>query len=595
MRKILYLFAFISHTIYAQTYTDYLGAGHNSGITVTTSNNKSGTSASKTIDGSGLNDSLFDASRFIAQATFGAKPAYISQVKNMGYVNWINDQFTKPPTYMRPKMDLIWDTIFARRISEGELEEDIFGPYALHFNYAFWQNNMNNQDLLRQRVAEALSEIVVISINSNLGDWGEALCSYYDMLLDESFGNYKNLLTKVSLHPAMGYYLSHYTNPKTNTQLKIRPDENYAREIMQLFTIGLYELNNDGTQKLDGNNNPIPTYDNVDIKEMAKVFTGLGAGALEDWVWWQVNDTFDLDIYAAVKTVPMKMYEYQHEPGKKYLLKTDSISAGQTGMQDINQAINFLFNHPNTGPFVSKKLIQRLVKSNPTPAYVNRVATVFNGGSGNPRGDMKAVIKAILLDPEARTRAAMNQIDAGMLRPPFLRSIHYARSMNLTQPQGRFWHNGYNLLDGLGQHVLAAPTVFNFYPPDYQPVGEIADNDLVAPEFKLHNSSKSINYLNNLYAWNMWDAVMYSWEGEENVPVVRLDMAWLETMADDPERMINELDKLLTHGQLTDQTREVMRNAMRQIKWPWDQEWRIYRPRLLVYLFMISPDYTILK
>lgn len=599
MKLYLYLLLLPVISLSAQNYTDYLGSGHSAGITVTASSSKTGVQGLQSlVNGKGLDDSLFDASRFLAQASFGAKIDYITQVKNMGFEPWIDDQFTKPASLIRPKLDTIWNMLYNLYISNGIPEEDIYGPAAVHFNYAYWDNNLKNADLLRHRVAEALSEILVISYNSDLEGSAIALSSYYDMLLQNSFGNYKDLLMAVTKHPAMGYYLSHFQNRKTNVAENTRPDENYAREIMQLFTIGLVELNNDGTPKTDNQGNQIPTYDNEDIRQMAKIFTGFGSAGVEPWVDWYIgsNDTFYVDFYASRKDIPMKMYNNWHEPGEKIILKQLTIPSGQNGMQDVDQAVDFLFNHPNIGPFISKKLIQRLVKSNPSPAYVDRVATVFNGGAGNPRGDMKALIKAILLDPEARTRAGMERPDAGILRPPFLRMLHLMRTLDLQQPQNRFLHNGYSIIEDVGQHVMASPTVFNFYPPDYAPIGEISDGGLVAPEFKLHNSSKSIKYLNSIFGTSFWGTAFWSWDGDY-IPNPTVNYTHYISIAEDVERMLREADILYTHGQMTDGTKAIIRQALKDMYWNWNNnyEWKHYRAGLLIYLTMISPDYNILK
>jgi len=601
---------------YAQQYQDYIGAGHNSGVSVTSSSNTGGTSANKTVDGSGLNAKVMDASRFLGQSTFGANMSSINQALIMGKEAWINDQFTKVPQNILPAMNNIWSQIYA-------LDPETFGPYALHFNYAWWQINMTNQDLLRQRVAYSLSQILVTSINSDLRDWAESLSSYYDIFINNAFGNYKDILLQVAKHPAMGYYLSHLNNPKTDLENNIRPDENFAREIMQLFTIGLYQLNQDGTRILDGNGNPIPTYDNDDIKEMAKIFTGLYGGAVlpcpdvplppqcicynsnnpsfcdtlsMTCCWWPSAPEFGTGIYVLDKTAPMIMSNDNHEPGPKVMPDGTIIHLPNNGMGEVDAAVNYLFNHPNTAPFVSYRLIQRLVKSNPSPAYVGRVAAKFANNGQGVRGDMKAVISAILLDQEATSEAAYPDPAGGKLREPFIRYTHISRAFPTASDQNRYWNNGYGYLDATRQHVMASPTVFNFYLPDFQPVGEIGNSGLVAPEFKLHNTATSVGYINTVHAWTFWNSLMYSWEGSETFD----DGVWLltndlEANCDDTESLINHLDILLTHGQLSDETRQVMRSVLNPLYWTWDTDWRNWRTRLAIYLFMISPDYNCVK
>ncbi|MBK9736220.1 MAG: DUF1800 family protein [Saprospiraceae bacterium] len=382
--------------ISAQQYNDYIGAGHNIGITVTASSTQGSSTPQKTLDGSGLDAPLFDASRFLGQSTFGANLELIEDVRDLGMEPWIDDQFTKTPQTLLPLVNTIWAEIYA-------LDNEAYGPWAVHFNYAWWQRNMTNNDLLRQRVAYSLSQILVTSINSDLREWAEALASYYDIFISESFGNYKDILLKVTKHPAMGYYLSHLNNPAEDLPNNIHPDENYAREIMQLFTIGLYKLNPDGTKMLDGNGNPIPTYTNTDIKQLARVFTGMSGSVTLPMMYCPTVPEFGTDMYCTNKTQPMKMFGWAHQTGSKtflgHTITGSSFYTDATAMAEVDDAVNFLFNHANTPPFVSYRLIQRLVTSNPSPAYVGRVSAAFINNGQGVRGDMKSIIKAILLDP----------------------------------------------------------------------------------------------------------------------------------------------------------------------------------------------------
>lgn len=580
--------------VIAQQYKDYIGAGNNIGITVTASSSTGASTPAKTLDGSGLDAATYDASRFLGQATFGADIELINDVKEMGYEAWINDQFTKSPQTILPVMNTIWDEIY-------ELDNNTFGPYALHFNYAWWQTNMTNQDLLRQRTAFALSQILVTSINSDLRDWADCLSSYYDIFVTNAFGNYKDIMLQVTKHPAMGYYLSHLNNPREDTENNIHPDENYAREIMQLFSIGLHQLNPNGTKVTDGNGNPVPTYNNNDIKELAKVFTGLGGGATLDMMYCPDQPEFGTSMYCLDKTVPMIMFAWAHEPGPKtflgHTIPGSTTYTNATAMAEVENAVDFLFNHPNTGPFVSYRLIQRLVTSNPSPEYVGRVAAIFANNGSNVRGDMKAVIKAILLDEEARSQEAYLNPNSGKLREPMLRYTHISRAIPTDSHRDRYWNNGYNYLDATRQHVMASPSVFNFYGPDYQPVGDWSALDLVGPEFKIHNTATSIGYINSVHGWTLWNSLMYSWQGTETSP----DGVWLllnelESVANDSETLINELDKLFTHGQLSDETRQVMRNALNPMQTPWEQASpNGVRVKLALYLMMISPDYNCSK
>jgi uncharacterized protein (DUF1800 family) len=590
--RYFYLCLYIPMTViaYGQQYEDFLGAGQDMGVTITTSHNHGTATGNKTMNGDGMNAKLFEASRFLAQASLGANMATIEYVSDIGFGAWIDEQCALPVTSLSATMDQEFAEALALYVQNGGNANDYYGPWALHFNYAWWDMTITRPDILRQRVALALSEILVISINSDLEGRGEALVNFYDLFLNHAFGNYKNLLKDVALHTAMGYYLSHLDNPKSIPAENIHPDENFAREIMQLFTIGLYMLNNNGTNQIDQNGNFIPTYDNNDIKELAKVFTGLGAGAVAPWVDWTNEPYFGLGAWGADMTVPMVMYEQWHEPGQKTLLGSYTIPSGQSGMQDINQAIDFLFNHQNVGPFISYRLIQRLVKSNPTPAYVGRVAAKFNNNGFGERGDLKAVIKAILLDPEARECSWQMHPENGKLKEPIVRYTHATRAFPLDSPNDNYWNNGFSFLEASDQHPLASPTVFNFFLPDYQPNGALADNDLMGPEFQIHNSQTSIAYINQVNQWIVWHSLWWSWEDGD--PAVEIDRSQLEPLAEYPEELINHLDIILTHGMLSDHTRNVIRQAMEGLVWG---DYLHDRTEMAIYLMLISPDYAILK
>ncbi len=599
----------------SQLYNDYLGGGHNKGVLITSSNQVSGTSADNTFNGKGLNADDMAASRFLSQATLGADRLEIEKVVRLGLEAWIDDQFSKPPSLMLPQLYAVMDEI-------RKTNPNTYGPAAIHFNYAWWQTNLTNEDYLRQKMAYALSQILVVSANSELENAGDWMASYYDIFVDRAFDNYRNILLDVARHPAMGYYLSHLNNPKTDTIANIRPDENFAREVMQLFSIGLYQLNLDGSHKKDANGQDIPTYDNKDIKAMAKIFTGL-YGVIRpcpdeilppecicydsnnpDYCdtlsmtccWWPKESEFGHNIYVLDGTKMMLMSDKDHEPGPKRMPDGSIIEIPRNGMAEVEAAIDFLYNHPNTGPFIAYRLIQRFVKSNPTPAYVARVATVFNDNGNGVRGDMKAVTKAILLDEEAWEETNYFENAPGKLREPFLRYVHMSRAFPKKADQKHYWNTGYYLRQVVRQHVLASPSVFNFYLPDYQPAGEITTAELVAPEFKLHNTATSVGYI-NLIHYGVFGSLLQSWEGSypDNPDEVYLDLEALENISNDAESLINELDLLLTHGQLTDETRQILRQALDPIYWNFDSQYKYYRARLAIFLIMISPDYNCIK
>jgi len=615
-----YLFTFLIaissiSIVTAQDYTDYIGAGHSEGITVISSSEEVGSEAFKTIDGAGMNSRLFETGRFLSQATMGADLDLINIVKNMDYGVWIDQQITEPVTYLQSEVEDIWEEYLDTLESRGyEDPQDAFGPAMPELTSAWWHNNMVASDLIRQKVAFALSEMFVISSNSDLGGEAIAMAHYYDKLLDGAFGNYKDILSEISLHAAMGYYLSHFNNPKAVPEENLHPDENYAREIMQLFSIGLYELNNDGTHQLDNDGNSIPTYDNADIKEMAKIFTGLGPGGINENVWWTDEPYFGLGIFGIDWTVPMAMYEDFHEPGIKVILKNDTIPANQLGLDDIDEAINVLFNHQNVPPFVSYRLIQRLVKSNPTPNYVERIANVFIDNGNGVRGDMAAIIKSILLDEEARNGEYMFEQHSSRLREPLVRHMQITKGLEIVEePGGRYWHN-FDYDNSLKQQILFAPTVFNFFLPNHQPVGDIANSGLVSPEFKIHDTSSSINYFNAAYRWTRdWGELINSGRYFYNSDLVNddgsiggwdmygfgetyIDYEAYTDLADTPELLINELDKVLTHGQLSDEVRQSLRDNLPNISWDgYEYGWERERVRTAIYLITVSPDFAVIR
>jgi len=599
-RLLLYTFLITSTFALSQEYTDYLGAGHSNGITVTSSSQQSRTdwvetaAAENTINGKGLDARLLETSRFLAQATFGTKRDYIETVAQGTFEDWIDNQFEINSPSIGEQTQVIYDQALNMFIANGGDPEDYFGPYSLHFQYAWWQANINNEDLLRQRIALALSEIFVISWNSNIADYGVGLGDYYDVLKDNAFGNFRDLLLDITLHPMMGGYLSHYNNPRSFPDQNIHPDENYAREIMQLFSIGLHELNQDGTYQLDENGDRIPTYDNDDIKEFAKIFTGLGASEVMENPWG-VTAEFGVEFYFAKKDIPLTMYEAWHQPGQKHLLNGLTVPSGQSGMQDINTAIDNLFNHQNVAPFIALRLIQQLVKSNPSPNYISRVSQAFNNTNG-VRGDMKAVIKAILLDEEARNCSWVNNPSSGKLIEPMLRYFNVTRQVDLDNDTGIYWNTGWAFFEATKQLPLGAPHVFNFYPPDYVPNNEFAAENLLGPEFKIHNSASSLAYINEVNFWTFpeYVPVLNTWDlGIEDTP---LDYESLKYYAKDSEVLVNELDKIFTRGQLSNETKQIIVEAVDPLIGDNESvDFMHYRVKMALYLILISPDYAILK
>jgi uncharacterized protein (DUF1800 family) len=617
MKQSLFILLLVpSSLLQAQVYNDYIGAGHSNGITVTTSNNALLSDGIHTIDGLGLNTHLTEASRLLSQASFGADWETIESVATMGPENWINYQLSLPPMSYLDTTWMIWNHFVEEYVDYWGQEEIVGNPNIMpgfiYFRQAWWNNTMKGEDQLRQRVAFALSEILVISEKSQLEANGLGIADYYDMLYHNAFGNYRDILDSVTLHPAMGSYLSHLNNEKTDVINNIRPDQNYAREIMQLFTIGLDMLNEDGTLQLDGEGNALPTYDNTDIEELSKIFTGLGPAEYwnqwEDWsgipVFWNdnLNTVPNINLF-----LPMQMFQQWHEPGPKYIVNGGVIPAGQTGMEDIEDALNHLFDHPNVAPFISIRLIQRLVKSNPTPEYVSRVAAVFNDNGEGVKGDLKAVIKAILLDPEARNCDWIDMNDSGKMREPLMEYTGFMRAFNAANESGKLWNLGLIWENLIHQSPMSAPSVFNFFQPSYSPPGPIENAGLVAPEFQTLTHSASINFVNLLYAWLVVDAGYMEASSQPNelipgIPEFTYNNIAIEdrvfpdfsdeiALADDGAALMDRLDILLTAGNMSAATKTNIRNTISTMAL-FDNS---VAARMAIFLTLLSPDYVIQK
>ena len=531
-----------------------------------------------------------EASRFLAQATLGADLTLIQAVAAMGIEPWIDDQFTLPQSQLL-------DYLYAELYDEAEIGNS--SPWRELFRYALWQTTLYGQDLLRQRVALALSEIFVISTETDaIYGVANGAADWYDMLLRNAFGNFRDLLQDVTLHPLMGSFLSHAGNRKTDLSENRFPDENYAREIMQLFTIGLFLLNDDGSLILDGNNEPIPTYDNSHITEFAKIFTGLQYDFDGDpHVWWVPDfNSGWLNPYTAVR--PLKMWDEEHEPGSKTLLNGYVVPNGQTGMEDVNEALDHLFNHPNVGPFIGKQLIQRLVKSNPSAGYIGRVTAVFNDNGSGVRGDMQAVIKAILLDDEARNPVHITDPTHGKLREPFFRFTQMVRAFHFSNPQGKFWDAGWGVESELRQYMFNAPSVFNFFSPGYSPPGALSANGLAGPEFQLMNSYTAISVINFWYSRLEWGYVIdlpdasteikgQTYDLDQPQP----DLSYEVTLVNDIPSLIDYLDVVLTSGTLSPEMRTILETAVSG--YDTDGAAAIDVVNFAIFLFMSCPEYAV--
>jgi uncharacterized protein (DUF1800 family) len=581
-----------------QTYLDYVGGGHSEDILISASSSFSdpewtdNSSPDQTINGEGLAGREAEAARFFYQAALGGTQKQIEELAvTLDFEEWIDLQIELPQTNF---LSLTRQTY----LSAKQRYEDVNGSSSeytyneVHFQFAWWQAALAKKDLLRQRVAFALSEIFVISTDSDIRNDGDGPASYYSMLMSNSFGNYRDLIEDVTFHPAMGIYLSHFRNRETDLASNVYPDENYAREIMQLFSIGLFELNQNGTLKLSSNGDPIPTYNADDIRNMAKVMTGFGAGAIteegvENGRELNFNSTANILDY----TVPLVMYDDYHEKGEKIILGDKEIPADQTGEEDIDMALNYLFYHPNVAPFIARRLIQQLVKSNPSPSFVLDVAQTFNNNGDGVRGDLAAVVKEILLHEEARDCLWKEEPSNGKLKSPVGRYIQMARKFVDRENVSNYWTSGFIFENETYQLPLSSPSVFNFYLPDYQPNGDIYDQGLYAPEFEIHNSVTSLGFANQADIWARRQQHVFSISDLDYLVPLKQDD--LIELARSPEILVNEMDMRLCDGNMSAETRSTIKGALEEMSFGTDHLQN--RVELALYLTLISPDFAIQK
>ena len=501
------------------------------------------------------------AFKFLNQATFGATAAEVDRVKSLRYEAWIDDQMRRPASLQLPHMLTLPPPQFM-----GQLHTDRVDIW--------FRNALAGDDQLRQRVAFALSEIMVVSQLGALQGRPFAVADYYDVLARNAFGNYRDLIEEVTLHPAMGVYLSMLGNRKPNTALNIRPDENYARELMQLFSIGLVELNIDGSERLDPVSNlPIPTYDQAIIEGFAHVFTG--------WTWANSLSFGSNRVPTSSQYTPMVLWPDEHDADAKTLLGGTTLPAGQTGEQDLSAALDNIFNHPNVGPFMAIRLIQRLTTSNPSPAYIQRVAQAFDNNGSGVRGDLGAVVKAILLDPEART--AFPTETHGKLKEPLLRLTQLYKAYDATSNSGRFPLVASYIF--FGQGPLQSPSVFNFFSPFYAPPGEIRDAGLVAPELEI-----ATEYLNTFTTNYMFYQVFGLNQTNENLndDDIYIDIQEEMDIADDIDAMIDMVAAKLLGGEISATLRTEITGMVERL--PEDQA--VLRAAETIYLIVTSPEYA---
>ena len=508
-----------------------------------------------------------EASRFLQQATYGATLPEIQRVASMGYPAWIDDQFTRPVSLHLAVHQAIHAEL-SPHYTEPRDRECVFSwSCSLTRHDAWSQIAVHGQDQLRQRVAFALSQFFVISDTSdNVGYSQYAVSDYYDTLAVNAFGNYRTLLEEVTLHPLMGRYLGMLQNEKADPDENTEPDENFAREVMQLFSIGLVELNLDGTPRLDGNGQPIPTYNNERITHLARALTGWNFGGATRW--WDWEDTVGLP--GLIR--PMEDWPNYHDTGAKTLLNGLSVASGGNAEDDLRAALDNLANHPNVGPFLARHLIQRLVTSNPSPAYIRRVATVFNNNGQGVRGDLRAVVRAILLDPEARDMGLAAADDYGKVKEPMLRLTAIWRAFNAqgqavatpAGPTSRPLLRNRGAGTDMAQTVMSSPSVFNFYRPNYQPAGDMRRRGTYAPELQILNEATAISTYNHMHA-RMFradrdDPELSPTVSEPNFygAAMRLDLRAEKALAVSPGALADRINLLLMAGRMSPAMRRIL-------------------------------------
>lgn len=507
--------------------------------------------------------SFNESAALLTQATFGPSIEEIEDLENASASSWLEAQFDQPATLHFPRVLQKLPTGTRKDASGNNVRN------AKHFAVdSFVEAAVMSDDQLRQRMAFALSQILVTSSmgNTNIDSNPHLQASYYDILVRNAFGNYRDILEEVTYSPAMATYLTYLRNRKGDPNSGRVPDENYAREVKQLFTIGLLELNMDGTPRLR-NGNPIETYTNEDITGLARVFTGFSYDTSNFWESPGDNN-------ASLRYAPLKIFPEMHSNLEKSFLGV-TIPAGVSGPESVERALDTLFNHPNVAPFISKQLIQRFVTSNPSPAYVERVARTFESGRftlGNgvavgtgARGDLKATISAILLDAEARTPELRESSSFGKVREPLIRFTHWARAFKVNSAD---MSDQLTLRDAQGatklsQQILRSPSVFNFYRPGYVAPGTSSgEAGLAAPELQIVSAASIPGYINvmNSYIFNF--AVPDGGGANTNFqPNYNYEAA----LAEDPEALIDHLDRVIAGNRLLASTKQRMTSVLQDI------------------------------
>jgi uncharacterized protein (DUF1800 family) len=551
-----------------------------------------------------------DAARLLSQATFGATLAEINRVNSIGAAAYINEQLAIPAT---------------SHLSTVRNDPNYpLAPYAVMMP-SIWKQYFEAPDQLRQRVANALSQILVISQQNNtVGDQPCGTAAYLDMLGRNAFGNFRNLLKEMTVSPAMGEYLDMKQSAKADSVLGSMANENYARELLQLFSIGTVMLNQDGSVQFNAGK-PVPSYTETTVQEFARALTGwtfAGQDQTLSYRWLYPDVPYPADtskpgqaekacVAWSSPMVPWKGAKYKssddkreitgqpHDSGAKTLLVypgsagfKQSVPANQTPEQDLEDVIDNVFNHPNVGPFIAEQLIQRLVTSNPSGAYVSRVASVFNNNGAGVRGDMQAVVKAVLLDFEARLPAASQPNSYGKLREPVMRFTQLHRAFGAKMQNG--YYNIYDLgsSDSLGQSPLRAPSVFNFYHPDFAPSGVLSNAGLIGPEFEITNSATISGFMDFskygiIGGFGQYESDTGKW--------LKPDYSAYIAQAPNPAQMVDTLNLVLLAGSMSSQFKAQLVDVATKLTDSNVTTQNTERFKTVLWLILNSPEYSIQK
>lgn len=530
----------------------------------------------------------YDASRFLQQATFGPTSAEIDKLQTLSKSDWITQQMAIPATNDYTNyVQSAYDTNAAYR-PKGSL----YTPALV--SQRFWATAAGSPDMLRKRVAFALHQILMVSqADSNLFDHARAYAAYLDTINRHAFGNYRTLLEEMALSPAMGIYLSHMRNRKEDPVTGRTPDENFAREVMQLFSIGLHELSIDGRPQLDSLGQPVETYTNDDVMAMAKVFTGWSWAFPDNQLTEPVFRWGTPDYTAAndlrIDTLRMKAYPGQHSTAEKRLFSGKPsavvIPAGSTAQDSLRLALDTLFRHPNVGPFIGRQLIQHLVSSNPSPAYVARIATVFNNNGGGVRGDLAAVVRAVLLDPEAMSPPIGS---IGKLREPVVRVTHWMRSLGANSGTGHYMMS--QELGAVSQRALYAPSVFGHFRPGFVPPNTVfASTGVTVPELQIVNESTTAQWVNT--AMSMAGNGL-GWNGTGRDVAANIQPLADMAAAGQIEALIERLNLLLFAGRMSAALKQDLLDAMTSVGGN-DAASQANRARVAIFLSLAAPEYLV--